>query len=177
MKNMHRKFGLQGYSLVEMIVTIAIAAIVLAMLSNVLVVTVTVSQRAAARSFVREEVTDIVDRIANDVRQAKQIVSCNGGVCQLDAGGIVTWEVCVDGVTGLNAVCKRNASGVVVYKSSENFELAALTFDVGFDAVTVNSGRRNILLTVVGNHANPLYNVTNVVNQVAVSTRNYLLIN
>lgn len=184
---------LKGFSLLEMIVSMGIIGIVMAMLSNVLVLSIQISQESLARSFVREEVTNISNQIINDIREAEAVIQCDGeaqnAFCQIGLGDIYTWEVCTnpdtvfqrceknasDAQQGKMVLIKRNGANEIIFVSSPSLALNAIRFEPGFDSGTGSVIRRNVLFTIVGSHKNPRLNVKNVLRQSAISTRNYLL--
>ncbi|MCA9379035.1 type II secretion system protein [Candidatus Dojkabacteria bacterium] len=174
-----KKRYLPAFSLVEMVVTMAIVAIVMVMLSNVLITSINISHRSIARSFVREEIADIIEKISDDVRSATEVINCQGEMlaanCQLlIAGEVVRWSGCT-GEGGDPAICKYDSGGQPVYLSPGPLQIDTFSFDQGFDAGT-STVRRNVLITLVASHTNPSFNVTNLVGQTSVSTRNYYLI-
>lgn len=184
---------IKAFSLLEMIVSMGIIGIVMAMLSNILVLSIQISQESLARSFVREEVTNITNQITNDIREAEAIIQCDGeaqnAFCQIGIGDIFTWEVCTNPDTvfqrceknataaqqGSMVLIKRNGANEIVFVSSPNLAINAIRFEPGFDSGTGGVIRRNVLFTIVGSHKNPRLNVKNVLRQSAISTRNYLL--
>lgn len=189
--NSHNK--LKAFSLLEMIVSMAIIGIVMAMLSNVLVTAIQISQQSVARSFVREEITNISNQIINDVREAQAVIGCDGdgvnATCTVGLGEIYTWEVCTNqdtvfqrcekttqvGGAGTLTLIKRNGAGEIVFVSSPNLAINSIRFEPGFDGGNGSAIRRNILFTIVGSHRSPKLNVKNILRQSAISTRNYLL--
>lgn len=174
----HKK--LPAFSLMEMIVTMGILAIIIVMLSNVLINSILISQRTLARSFIREEVADVMDRITLDIRKANTVTVCEGdgegALCELVLDVPVSWSLCdLDGTGEALQICKMDEDGSVLYASSPNLKIDQFTIDQGYEAQGSNR-QRNILVTLVGSHANPNYAVKNMVSQIAVSTRNYFLI-
>lgn len=168
----------KAFSLMEMVVTMGILAIVITMLSNVLINSILISQRTIARSFIREEVVDIMDRIAYDLRNASSISACEGSLdtatCDLVIKERFTWRMCDPEDDGQMQVCKVDASGNILYASSPNLRFNRFTIEPGFETQT-SSRQRNILITIVASHTNSNYAVNNVINQVAISSRNYLV--
>jgi prepilin-type N-terminal cleavage/methylation domain-containing protein len=180
MNNNKYKRTIGAFSLLEIMVSMAIIGIIMAMLSNVLVNSILISQKSIARSFVREELSDIVDRIASDIRDANTVNGCSGSLqtakCDLVLDVPVTWKTCVNGTGGNYDVCKVDANGNVLFSSSPSIKLKNFTFDQGFDTGT-NTIRKNVLITIVADHVNTATGVTNILRQTSVSTRNYELIN
>lgn len=177
-KNKKLRF-LKAFSLAEMMVSMAIIAVLIPMLSNVMITSIIVSQKSFARSFVREELASITEKIAADLRSATTIVSCQGDLgsasCQMITNETITWTTCLVGATGNLQVCKKDANGNVVYASSPSVKITKFTFEQGFD-VNGTSSRKNILLTIVASHVNQNFKVQNVLLQTSISTRNYFLI-
>jgi hypothetical protein len=168
---------LAAYSLMEVVVSLAIIGIVISMLTNVLVTSLIVSQKSLARSFVREEVANIAGSIVSDIRNASQVVSCSGSLtsarCELVLDQTYTWELCTTGET--SQVCKRNSAGEIIFASSGSVHIDQFSFENGFD-VESNTVRKNVLVTVIASHDREFFNVHNIVQQFSVSTRNYLLL-
>ena len=170
---------LQAFSLIELTVSMAIIGIIMAMLSNVLVNSIIISQKSIARSFIREEISNITDQILNDVRDSTNVGQCDGvnetAKCVVSTDvGIVTWQTCADPTTAKLRVCKIDAQGANLFTSSSNLELTQLSFSTGFDDSS-NAVKKNVIITVIGGHVNQAFNVHNVLRQESVSTRNYIL--
>ncbi len=168
---------LKGYSLIEIIVSLAIIGIVLGMLSNVLINSIIISQKSLARSFVREEMAEVSNQMVSDIRNASKVLSCTGSLqsaeCRILMDQVYIWKMC--DIDGTSHICKLDANDDVVFASSGNLTVENFTFEEGFD-VGGNTIRRNILVTIVGSHTNDFVNVKNMVQQVSVSTRNYILL-
>ncbi len=169
---------LAAFSLLELIVSMGIVGIVMVMLSNVLINSILVSQKSIARSFIREEITNISDLITNDIRGAVTVGECDGAMdlakCDIETdSGVITWKLCTSD-TGPAQICKVDANGDVQFASSPNLKVIGYSFEPGFDTGG-NAVEKNIILTIVGDHANDAFNVHNVLRQVSISTRNYLL--
>lgn len=178
--NLFQKKNQAAFSLMEMVVTMAILGIIMAMLSNVLITSITISQRTIARSFIREEVANIIDQIAIDIRKATSIGSCTGSLatasCDFVIGTRYYWRTCLEpGGTGQRVICKTDANGNILFYSSLSLQIDTFRFEQGYEAAG-SARERNILVTLVGSHTNPRLNIRNVLNQVAVSSRNYYLI-
>lgn len=170
---------LNAFSLMEMVVTMGILAIVISMLSNVLINSILISQRSIARSFIREEVANIIDRLALDIRSASQIGVCEGEMegflCEIIGAERSIWRVCDYEGDGFFQVCKEDSDGNILYSSSPMLRLDQFVVDGGFET-SASSSQRNILITLVGGHANESYAINNLIQQVAISSRNYILI-
>lgn len=173
--------GFRAFSLLEMMIAMAITGILMVLLTNVLATSVIVSQKVLARSIVREEIAGAMELIAADIRKASTVTNCSGSmdeaVCDLVIVDRVTWGMCE--ITGTNPlryqICKKDAAGNILYATSPNLTLSEFSFEPGFEYQGTET-QRNILVTIVGGHENPAYSVNFVVNQTAISTRNYYLI-
>ncbi|MBL8014841.1 MAG: prepilin-type N-terminal cleavage/methylation domain-containing protein [Candidatus Doudnabacteria bacterium] len=172
--------SLEAFSLMEMVVTMAIIAIIMVMLSNVLINSIVISQRSIARSFIREEVATVLDLIAIDIRKATTIGACDGSLlaanCDFVIGTAYSWEMCDDpGGSTVKVICKRDAQGNILYSTSPSLQIDTFRFEQGYGLVG-SARERNVLVTIVGSHVNTKLSIRNVVSQVAISSRNYYLI-
>lgn len=173
-KQNHKK--VPAFSLLETVISIAIIAVIMVMLNNIVINFASASQKTLARSFVREEISTIVDQITTDVRSATRVGNCTGtltsnATCDVYTDVLYRWQVC-----GGNAICKTDQAGTVIYRSSPQVELTELEFSEGLTTNANNLVQRNILITIVGRHRETRFGVNNVVRQSGVSTRNYVLL-
>lgn len=168
----------KGYSIVEVLVSLGIMAVVITMLFNVLIVGIESSLKIIARSFVREEISSITGQITRDVRNSDRITSCGEtstqNSCEFFKNNIrYRWTLCTDST---NRVCKydmtNSASPTTVYRSSQNVNITTLDFAQGF-GVSETEKSKNILFTIIGSHTNSYVNVNNVFRQTSISTRNF----
>lgn len=168
----------KAYSLVEVLVSLAIMAIVITMLFNVLVVGLQSSIKVIGRSFVREELSNLTSLITRDLRNSDKIVNCGETAtqssCEFFKNNIrYRWSKCV---TDNEAVCKYDltniASPVKIYESSQNVNITIFDFSQGFGS-TETDETKSVLFTIVASHTNSYVNVNNVFKQASVSTRNY----
>lgn len=171
--------NLTGFSLVELIVSMAIVAIILLMLNSVIINTAIVAQKSLARNFVREELATISDLVSSDIRKADRVGNCSGkfsdGSMYCEIFGIknYVWQVC--DINGTDHICRTDASGAPVFANSADLLVQEASFEIGFSGGITNT-RKNIIFTVVGSHQNPNMDVSNIVRQAVVSTRNYVLL-
>lgn len=171
---------LASFSLIELIVSMAIIAVIMVMLSNVLVNSIIISRKSIARSFIREEVSDITDRIAFDIRNANRVSTCSGEManasCTILLDAVVTWKLCPSqNNASVYQVCKVDASNNILYSSSTTLHVSEFQFEQGYSSGG-NESRANILITLSGEHSNSTYEVKNVLRQLSVSTRNYQIL-
>lgn len=165
---------LKAYSLLEIVATLAIVAIIMVMLTNILFLTLDVSKKAFARSQVREEQNAILTNIEKDIRNARYIENCSGSGasadCEIYIQRIYHWGVCQRANTNDLYVCKKDESGNIIEGMSENIKLDQFTIETG---IAESSGKKTILITLVVSHTNPEFDVSNQVRQLAISTRNF----
>ncbi len=173
------KNKLKGYSLVELIVSMAIIAIILLMLNTVIINTAIIAQKSLARSFVREELATVADLVSSDIRRADRIGTCTGKLstadlrCEIFGLETVVWQVC--DINSRPHLCRTDPSGNPLFTSSTTLNLQEVTFEVGF-STGITDTRRNVIFTVIGGHENENFDVANVIRQSVVSTRNYVLL-
>lgn len=177
-KNLTNKKKKRAYSLAEVIISLAIIGVILTILFNALIIAIQVTNKTLSRSIVREEIGEVTTLISRDVRNADIILNCGDSgstqSCDLVVNGErISWTQCG------NAVC-RNVIDSVSGSSAQSFQtspvLSVTTFSFERGVATLTDPRKgNILFTVVGNHSNERLNITNVVRQVTISTRNYTL--
>jgi hypothetical protein len=170
---------LKAVSLLELIVSMAIVALLIIMINGVILNLASASRKALARSFIREEIAGVMDRIVSDIRNADRVNTCSGDLssgntlCEVHLSEAKIWEIC-DNDAGREVICQKNASGEVIFESSPSMTIEQFSFEEGLSA-ELNFTRRNILITIVGSHRNPDVEVSNLVTQTIVSTRNYVL--
>jgi len=138
MRSNKKKNNLAAYSLLEMLVTLAVFAILLTMIINVLLISIEAGRKIASRSRVRGDLSEISVMIRRDFRNASKIDSTNCGVsvglfsgksaCVFNLSGINYAWVQGDGTNGCPAlkVCKMKESTPgnydLFYQSSEILE-------------------------------------------------------
>ena len=169
----------RAFSLLEMLVSLAILAVIIPLLSNLLVDTIRSSLLLSARSSTREELSSLVALVRSDIRNADEIVNC-GEIgnpasqlsCELIVeGNVVRWQACDSDPL---VMCKLDATNQELLNSSANFKLESVRFEPGFGDSSIAT-QRSIIVTVVGSHQNTDLDINNLVVQTTVSTRNYNL--
>lgn len=171
----NNKKRLRGFSLLEMLVTMGIIAILIPLLSNSLVAAIRTALILNARSSLREELSTLSALMRSDIRNADRIIACsNGNTCEFSqAGNSFKWLPCGDDNTRL---CKVDSANNLILRSAELLHLDQIVFEEGFSTNNNSDERKNILVTLVVSHKNTKLNIRNFVFQSAVSTRNYQLI-
>lgn len=166
-----------AYSLVEVIVSLAIVGVILTVLFNTLIVSLRISYNSFARSFTREEVSQIATLVTRDIRNAESVIAC-GEIesvesCDLVVDGTqIRWTEC-----GEQQVCRQvydeetqNYSDN--YTSSNSVRIDVFSFAAIFDTST-SAARKIIFVTINASHKNENLNINNIVRQQSITTRNY----
>jgi len=187
------------FSMVEMLVTMAIFAVLSVMLLNSLLLNVRLSTKINIRARVRSDLNEIVTQIERDIRNAQEITQCGPpnptATCNMVVNGqTVSWRL-----DTINHRVIRLTGGVQDYFSSPNlyFDNTALAFN----KTTIQADEKgtlryaNIVVTLFAESsasvlgcesagANKICSNTeaddvqwaeNQVRQFSVSTRNYMI--
>lgn len=179
-------FNQKGFSLVEILVTLGIFGIIMAIVTNIILINLKVARRVMARSYAREETSFMLDILKKDIRNADN-------VCDTGSGGslIVTlvddtyqWsqngqrikrqEVTID------ANCVVLGTGEITYMTPGDIEVDPgdpLYFDVSCDENNCVVKIRVKAWTVGMPGSEEVYCGESgkqcIVKEVAVSTRNF----
>lgn len=172
----------KGFSLLEMTISLVIISFILLIFFNTIVTALDVSYKGIARSFVREEMTSILNLLLRDVRNSDEVSVCEGMTCEIIVGGReLVWGLCDEDNELLSPrsirsendiICKvdRNTSELI-YKSDDKLKIEVFEFET---AVSIgNFSTKTILITIVSSHVNERFNVNNMIRQSSISTRNY----
>ncbi len=164
---------IKAYSLLEILITLAIVTIIMVMLTNVLFLTLDIARKSFARSFVREEQNNLVTKIEKDIRNARFVESCEGegetAMCEVYLHDMFIWTTCQrEGKDPY--VCKKDKNGNIIEGMSEAIRLDQFSFEEG---LSDSPAKKSILLTLVVSHKDSKYEINNQVRQIAISTRNY----
>lgn len=166
-----------GFSLLEMVVSLGIIAVMMVMLTNILIISLQISSKTAARGNVREEISDQLSNIKRDIRNAEIVGNCSGenelATCDVIVlTGKFTWRLCQN-ENGTNAICKYDEGDNIVESTADFLSVDEFSFDVGFSDTP---DKQTIVVTIVGSHVNESTNVVNVIQQTSISTRNYAIV-
>lgn len=189
MKKLNTK--LKAFSILETIVTLAIFGILMAMLSQVILINISVSRKTFARARIREELAEVVSLIQRDVRNATLVTKCeklSSGVsqCIMSHKELLVWTdscpVPTGGDPNIKRVCRKTgvvdpnnpSSGTVTYTTSDILNIKTLAFDINLQVGT-DGTKSTILITLLADATNENFEVKNQVRQSAISTRNYTL--
>lgn len=174
--------GFKAYSLLEITVSLGIMAIATVLMMNFLVISLRLSSVSIARSFVREELSNLTVLISKDFRSSELPPVCEFTV---DSKCILTidskkirWGLCNE-----NQVCKDELNSVTgeyqnMFTTSDNILINYFRFESGFGEVETPTGgvvsSNSIVLTVSAGY-NSNIGVDNVIRQSSFSLRNYKL--
>jgi prepilin-type N-terminal cleavage/methylation domain-containing protein len=154
----------KAYSLIEVLVTLGVIAILMVMLFNVILIALRSNTKIAARSFVREQVTTLLSQMSREIRNAEVIVECAGIGCDYTLNGKdIIWQRC-----NTISMC-RYENGQLSYQTSDTINVST----IAFDSYPGTSGNQVILITVTAAHTNTSLGISNVINQISTTTRNY----
>jgi len=177
-----------AYSLVEMLVTLIVVNIIIVMMANILVTSFKISILAQERSMAREELTNTVNLIRRDLRNASIIVEL------IDSGGddtsiykgislhtdleYIKWVTCGDDNT---QICRYiigadGTSETPNYISTPKLKITKFEITDMQDAgLSGNDRQATISLLITADHSREELNIKNLYRQVNISTRNFPL--
>ena len=167
----------KGYSLFEVVVTLTIVTILMVMLTNTLLLSLEISRKSLARSNLREEQNDILNRISKDIRNAHLIRFCGEDAlaaapkCEVLLDKKYTWTTC-SGDRSIS-ICKKVGEGTeeeILESTSENLVVKQFTIEEG---IVEAYGKKSIVITLIVNHKLDTIDIEDQVRQVVISTRNY----
>ena len=159
--------------------TLAIFGILMAMLSQVLILNLNTAKKISQRSQVRDEVSQVVGLLQRDLRNANSITDCitqltGAASCTVDvAGQTYLWvnssasNICKQAANNGEAICKMQGREVL-FVSGDIINVASLRFDSN-----VSNGRGRVLATIEIEARNEAWDVKAQVRQISVSTRNF----
>lgn len=187
-----------AYSLIEMIVVLAITSLVMVALVNLMASIMRISASNTTRGKAREDLANLVQEFEKDLRNASKVSNCSGSgssfICEIYTSGYYRWRSCPRVTTNVcnsisgrcdlkNAtytMCKYalSASGVEVgqplVKFNDLYNLEQFQVNsVITPATRTESSNRVIAFTALVSHPNAGLNINNVVRQSIVSTRNF----
>ncbi len=175
-----KKKKLKGFSLLETLVTLAIFGIMTAMLSQAILINITITRKASVRSRIREEMSEISSLVERDIRNAQLIGTCGvagtENKCTVTSVASFTWtDNCPSLGVGIKSICRKDLTGNILYQSSKILSISTLKFQVITPAGITDPTKSTILVTIVGAAVNPNLKINNQVRQLAVSTRNFTI--
>ncbi len=182
----NKKFK-KGYSLIEIIISLAIMGFAITVMFSFLILSLQVSILSLSRSLVREEISNISSLISRDIRNADYVINCGDQAhpesCELVQNGVnFIWQKCDEnGIVNANGAlnnrgCKfRILTGnqkEIMFISSEILQIQNFEFSLGYTDSS-SDAKTNIVFLINASHSNSNYNIKNVIRQISVSTRNF----
>ncbi|MFQ5492622.1 MAG: PilW family protein [Candidatus Dojkabacteria bacterium] len=181
---------MKGFSLVETLITLAIFGILMAMLSQILIINISISRKTFARSRIRDEMSELVTLIQRDIRNAKIIGECGEKTegsetfteCQIYHAEEFVWTDNCPDEGEVQRLCKLTVVDPaipgdvpdVLFQTSDLINVDDFGLEVGLSQGD-DGTKSTILVTVLASSANENFEVNNQVRQIAVSTRNFTL--
>ncbi|HLD03593.1 MAG TPA: prepilin-type N-terminal cleavage/methylation domain-containing protein [Candidatus Dojkabacteria bacterium] len=184
---------IKGYSLVEVLVTLTIFAILTVMLMNTIFLNIRISRTISNRTRMRSDLNELTSLIERDIRNASNIEECQSDYlvnlipvpyCKMSipnsalGNSIFDWSYNCFGTNQGgseyfdHSVCKRDATGKTVYFSSKILQIDSVSFEKIVDNL-VETNKVTIIVTIVASARNTSWNINNQVRQIIISTRNY----
>lgn len=180
-----RIFNQAGFSMLELLITLAILSILMITITNIIIVNLKVAKRVQARTYVREETTFATNLIKKDVRNALNVRANNTVVLDgqqretieidmLDAqgnSGTIYWSVWenADGVPTLRRKVRVGGGVGDSFLTPGDIEIVQFDYEIIEDAVSDNTYVRIQLKS--SNDGMPDGQTVN--KAISVSTRNY----
>ncbi len=186
MRQMNKKQ--KAYSILEILVTLAIFGILSVFLMQSLFMNLTLSSRISARSQIRSELDQLLSLIEKDIRNADEInkLSCAHvnttnprceSSCTMKVGSeIITW--CYDNrdIAGKKLIKYSGTfpNYTKIYETSNLFQIDDLEFAINLDDVGTTLDFNpyiNVVLTL--NASNENLGIKDQIRQLSITTRNY----
>lgn len=168
----------KAYSLVEVLISLGVLSIIIVMLFNTIIISFQLATKIAARSSIREEMTSLISTLATDIRMSDSVLQCDLNTCDvLIKDTIVSWSLCQS-----EKLCRKEYTANAYPPVSANLLKQTVTSDIliinTFTVETIGSGsgsntQKSILITMIGEHSTEELNISNIVRQTTVSTKNY----
>jgi len=163
---------IKAFSLIETLVTLAVFGILLAMLSEILVLNLQVSRKITARSTIRADLAEMTGLMQRDMRNANHIYISNCGDendddfelkldnesftvgCQMEHFKVIKWVLSNDDTNSLcpphefegnniPTICRLDENNNILYQSSKHIKIESFDIDVNFvEEYTSESGER-----------------------------------
>lgn len=169
----------KGFSLLELLISISIMAVIMILFLNILTLTAEVTFKAIARSNLREEMSNIANLVTRDIRNSNIILECGqespSDSCTMSIGDeVIRWSICEVDRYCREVYNSSTSDFELDFRSQENLLLNEIAFERGF-IDTNSSSENNVLFTMTASHRNEDTGVENLLLQKTISTRNYEL--
>jgi len=125
----------KGFSLIEMLIALAITSMLLVMFTQITFNFISLAQENYARSRFRESMTEVLDLIKRDIRNADLILNCEGSSCTITNIKKYIWGICSE---DSESVCKTevstdqfgNTTFEVLKKTPDNIFIKSIAFEI-----------------------------------------------
>ena len=176
----------RGYSLIELLIAMFIFGVIMIMFTQIMMSALKVSQENYVRAKFRSSITDILDLVKRDIRNADFISDCMDSTCTIEHNKKYVWKICED-TNYPNSICKYEEDGAgektlikmsepTLFVTSFQFNLlpvSGVESESGFSNNTVIVTIQAIALSHVGQIEEALNGELPIdVRQVIISTRN-----
>ena len=200
MKNTINKKNVKGYTLLEMLVTLVVFAILMTMIVQVLLISIESGRKISGRSKVRGDLSEVAVMMRRDFRNAGKIDStkCGDAIYHFDTSGIpvfsglpacffslsgsnYAWVYGDDSVCPKDKICKlkqSTSSGEyeLYYQSSDilQFDRTKTSFEVNITQENESISQGIVLVSLTVNALESMkLDVATQYRQVTVFTRNF----
>lgn len=198
----HKQKNLKAYSLLEMLVTLVVFAVLMTMIVQVLILSIESGRQIAGRSKIRGDLSEVAVMIRRDIRNASKIddTLCGQGILYTNPDGtraVSNSSACFFNLAGNNfawvygnaepgTLCpefkmcklKQNPSGVyeIYYQSSDilKFESTGTRFELTLYQQQDTTTQGIVLASLMANVSDDVtLDVSTQYRQVTVFTRNF----
>jgi prepilin-type N-terminal cleavage/methylation domain-containing protein len=178
----------KAYTLTELLISMVIFSILMIMFTYITFGAIKISNEISLRSAYRETITETLDLIKRDIRNAESVNNCEDQECSVVIDQLYTWRFCPDDL-GNYSICRYrvdvDGNETLLKKTADNIYINNITFerlDI-VNTVGVNSSEVENTTVIVTVEAIPLKNQEDLdlarrgelvfdVRQVVISTRN-----
>jgi prepilin-type N-terminal cleavage/methylation domain-containing protein len=164
----------KGYSLLEVLITLVIVAILIVMLSNIMIMGIKSSLKIQARSQVREEISKIEKLIKQDLRNSANLGSdcTQEESCTIHKDSqVYKWYLCEGNRICRDTLDPNTNTFVPQFKSSSKIEIDQFSVQQISTATTPNAS--TMAITIIGGHSVESLDISNIYRQFIISPRTY----
>jgi type II secretory pathway pseudopilin PulG len=164
-----------AYSLVELLISISITSILLAMLFNTIFVSIKSSSISAYRNLISNEISSINNQISYDIRNLDIIINClDTSECIFSKDGVIyKWSICEESMMCKSVV--NEEAEVLVSKLGSNIIIDTLLFQLENIELGSNTQKIYITYTYTPKNSGIIYGDETIrsINQINVSLRQF----
>lgn len=137
--NKTKKNSKKGYSLIELLVSMAIFSVLLVVLNQVLFSAIKISYNNYIRGLYRESVTELLDYMKRDIRNANLIESCTLTNCTIKHEKTVRWSLCTN---DQDSICRYESSDDINFTLTKKSSRFIFIEDLKFESLEVNQSQQ-----------------------------------